>query len=487
MATATSVRDESLPGWAYPALFAAAVLVYWAPRLFRGFWVDEAGTYWMVHEGWSKVSHHLGIIPSESIIYTYMAAFFASAGSYKEVLLRLPSIAGMLLAGLIVYKLAERIAGAGSGWIAAVPFVCAGAIVESATNARPYALGVAVVLASFWNLREWVQTSSNRSFAGYCICSACIVYFHYLFGLVFAAQAIYLIAAIRMGREISLRRVAIAAAGIGAAALPLVWQFLHALRLYQDWSRPVLPTLATLASFYPLQVLIPAAAGLILYRWLYPQWWRSAALLARDDAVLLSAWMLLPPVFVFVLARTSSYMLFATRYMIYALPPFFILLAWSIEKVRKQRARFALVLGIALCAALYVPQLKMNEWRTPLRLVRDFAESDTPVMVRSGVVQSSVLDWKSGPRPDSYLFAPLAAYPIPNEIIPVPFFVDKNAGEYLQQQISQRATMHRRFCLVAEKDTDALSLISAWFKEHGYTASTHEAGGFEVVLYQAGL
>src|SRR5260370_12316226 len=88
--------------------------------------------------------------------------------------------------------------------------------------------------------------------------------------------------------------------------------------------------------------------------------------------------------------------------------------------------------------------MRMDEWRTWLGMVQDWAGSDAPVLVRSAVVQSAVLDWKSGPTPDSYLFAPLTAYPVPNEIIPVPFFVDGDAERYLEQEIQRRAAVHRQ-------------------------------------------
>ena len=113
LAPRVDAATQKIPVWLYPALFAASLAAYWAPRIFRGFWVDEAGTYWMVHEGWRSVWHQLSIVPSESIIYGYIAALFASAGDEKELLLRLPSVAAMLVSAFVVYKLSERIAGLG--------------------------------------------------------------------------------------------------------------------------------------------------------------------------------------------------------------------------------------------------------------------------------------------------------------------------------------------------------------------------------------
>lgn len=473
-----------LARWLFPALFAAVVLVYWGPRLTRGFWVDEAGMYWFVHDGWAHIWHHVSMMPSESILYSYITFFFASDGPLKEPLLRLPAVAGMLAAAFVLWKLAESIAGPGSGWPAAIMLACAGAMVDTATNARPYSIAVAVTLASFWTLREWVRTGEARWLGGYCISAAAILYLHYLFTLAFAVHAIYLLAARRAGRKFSRAHVAGAAAVVAAAAAPLGWHALHAVHTYQTWGRATPPTLATFASFYPLQVLFPAVVGLLLYRFLYREWFGAMRLPASEDTVLLTAWVSGGPVLLFALARTSSYMLFATRYLVWALPPFFILLAWCIRQVGPERARFALVTAIAASAALYLPHMRMNEWRTPVEIVRSVAGTETPVLVRSGVVQSAALDWKSEPRPDSYLFAPLTAYPLTTPIIPVPFFVDAASARYLEQQIERREPEYAQFCLMAETGSDVLDILPGWFAQRGYSKMAREAGGFTILLFR---
>jgi hypothetical protein len=257
--------------------------------------------------------------------------------------------------------------------------------------------------------------------------------------------------------------------------------------LYQSFGQALRPTLATFAAFYPVQVLLTALVGLILFRVLYPKLVQWVPLPARDDVILLGTWMLLGPILIFVLARISSYMLFATRYLIYALPPFFVLLAWGVRQLTAERARITVVFAIALSAALYVPQLRMNEWRTPLASIASVAGENTPVLLRSGVVQSAVLDWKSEPQPDSYLFAALTAYPVPNEIIPVPFFVNRDAELYLEQEIQRRAALHERFCLIAEPNSDVLDTLPRWFERQGYSAQTHEAGGFLLTVFERTL
>jgi hypothetical protein len=102
-------------------------------------------------------------------------------------------------------------------------------------------------------------------------------------------------------------------------------------------------------------------------------------------------------------------------------------------------------------------------------------------------VESSSLNLSGEPKPSSYLFAPLAAYPVPNEIIPVPFFVDEAAEQTIEGKIREREGSHRRYCLMANSGSDILALLPAWFGSHGYRSSTRELSGFTIMLFERGL
>ncbi len=482
----TDVRaaGSRVPNWMYIGLAAAAVLGYWLPRLFRGFWIDETLAYWIAHDGFAQTLRHAQACSGQSILYGYLVTLFAVDGPYKEALLRLPSVAGVLLGAWPLFKLTDRIAGSGSGFLAVVPFLCAGAIVETATDARPYALGLGVMLASFWSLREWVHAQSRQSFVVYCISSSLVIYFQYLFGMIFVVQAIYLVMARRAGRTFRWTQVLAAGVIVATAALPLVWQFLSIVHASSLWKSSSLPTLATFLAFYPIQVLCPAAVGLLLFRLLHREWFGRPRRIASDDLVLLLAWMLLGPVCMFVAGWATSTVLFSTRYLIYALPPVFILVAWAIRQVENGGARFALVLAIALNSALYVPFMRQGEWRTPLQAAQDAVDADTPLLLESGFVESARFDLRGEPKRSSYLFAPLLAYPIRNAVIPVPFFMDRAAEQNIEQAILERELRHRRFCLLAITGSDALATLPAWFKRHGYQTSARTEGSFTILVFE---
>ena len=480
-------RDPPLSKWLFRALFAGVIFAYWMPRMSRGFWIDEATTYWIDQGGWAQAwLKFKSFSAGQSILYQYVVSPFLSDGSNKEALLRVPSVAGMLLAAWLLYKLTERILGPGSGWLAVVPFASAAAIVETATSARPYALGLAVILASFWSLREWVHTGRRTRLALYCVSSALVVYFHYLFVLIFLVQTVYLVAAHRRGRSFSWSQILLACFAIAVAAVPLASQMLTLAHQAGTWKSAAKLTLGNFLSFYPSAVVIGVAIGLLLFFVLHREWFAKASALAADDAILLVTWVLLGPLLMFVLERTTSLAVFATRYLIYALPPCFILLAACIRHIHNQRAQFALSLAVVLTAALYVRDIGFNtpEWRTPLRLAQEIAASGTPILLRSPHADGVGFDWKTEPNPAHHYFAQLAPYPVRNEIIPVPFFMDDASERYLEREIERRAPTHRRFCLIADKGSDALASLPDWFRTHGYTVETRDAAGIEILSFQ---
>ena len=482
-----AAADPPVPAWLFPALFAGAILAYWMSRISRGFWIDEATAYWIDQGGLAKAWSKLETFPfGQSLLYQYVVSPFLSDGAHKEALLRVPSVAGVLLAAWLLYKLTERIVGPGSGWLAVVPFACTGAIVETATNARPYALGLAVILASFWSLREWVHTGKRSWLALYCASSALVVYFHYLFVLIFLVQTVYLIAAHSSGRLFSWARILAVAFAIVVAAVPLAKQMLTLVGQADKWTSAVRPTAGTFLSLFPWQVAITVTIGLFLCFVLHRDWFANVFALSADDLILLVAWVLLGPLVMFVAQRTTSLAVFTTRYLIYVFPPCFILLAWCIRQMRNRRAQFALALAVVLNAALYVRDVGANtpEWRTPLRVAQRIAGGGTPILLRSPHADGVGFDWKTEPNPAHHYFAQLGPYPVRNEIIPVPFFVDAAAERYLEQEIERRMAAQRRFCLIANKGSDVLATLPAWFRTHGFAVDTRDCAGIEVLSFQ---
>jgi hypothetical protein len=52
------------------ALCAIAFLLAWLPRLYWGFWTDEAGTFWMVCKGWREALNRKNAMAQSARIRT---------------------------------------------------------------------------------------------------------------------------------------------------------------------------------------------------------------------------------------------------------------------------------------------------------------------------------------------------------------------------------------------------------------------------------
>jgi 4-amino-4-deoxy-L-arabinose transferase-like glycosyltransferase len=62
--------------------------------------------------------------PGQSVLYSVVESFFClKGGAFRELVLRLPTLGGMLVAAYLLYRLAEEAIGNGAGIITVVLFV----------------------------------------------------------------------------------------------------------------------------------------------------------------------------------------------------------------------------------------------------------------------------------------------------------------------------------------------------------------------------
>src|SRR5436853_5984735 len=57
-------------------LFSVLLVLVWGPRMFRSFWIDEAGTFWMAHEGFLSAIHKTWNWPGQPVLYSGIASLF---------------------------------------------------------------------------------------------------------------------------------------------------------------------------------------------------------------------------------------------------------------------------------------------------------------------------------------------------------------------------------------------------------------------------
>ena len=117
-------------------------------------------------------------------------------------------------------------------------------------------------------------------------------------------------------------------------------------------------------------------------------------------------------------------------------------------------------------------------------VARDAPIKFTILKVRNESGRSRRLSATGYPKVSSYLFAPLAAYPVRNLVIPVPYTLTPDSERLVTEQVEQQALHHRRFGLLAVDGTNVEEVLGSWFKEKGYRSTVQRVSGFTLVTFE---
>ncbi|MCX6626780.1 MAG: glycosyltransferase family 39 protein, partial [Candidatus Solibacter sp.] len=91
------------------ALLAIAVIVLWVVPVRSSFWLDETGTFWIIKDGLANLVARSAYWSGQSPLY-YLTAWAALiAGGRAEWVMRLPSLAALMVAAWLFYRLAQRL------------------------------------------------------------------------------------------------------------------------------------------------------------------------------------------------------------------------------------------------------------------------------------------------------------------------------------------------------------------------------------------
>jgi 4-amino-4-deoxy-L-arabinose transferase-like glycosyltransferase len=366
----------------------------------------------------------------------YLTAWLALvAGGRHEWVLRLPSLIALIIAAWLLYRLAERLLDQASARLAVLAFACSGAVAFAASDARPYALGLCLLIASAWLLVRWLDTGGARYAAGAMVLSALTIYAHYLFGPVLVVLAFY--AVWRALHEGTVRIWKLAAVGIGAGVLmlPLVAQLRHFFQDRAVHSFGGTPQLSQLfASIAPPVLAGSLTVGLLLALVFRPEQERGPV--PRRDSVFLAAgWALGPPLLVFAISVLSPSKLFVPRYYISCIPGQCLLAGWlarSLAGGPGQRI-VATVLVVSSIFSFGSAYHSDEDWSGAMRRIGAESNGNLPVLVASGFVEATDPKALEDPRLRDVLFAPLEMYPLGGKLIRLPYRLDEESAEYVER------------------------------------------------------
>jgi len=471
------------------AVVAVLFAVEWGVLLSRSLFWDEAGTFWMAHEGIIRAVQKTMHWPGQSLLYAAIASVFCFDGTpLRDFLLRVPSLIGVFGTAYFLYRIAEERIAKQAGMVATILFLFHPGVTVVGPQARPYALAMAAVAASVWALGKWEKSRSRTHLAYYLCAITLIIYLHYFFAAVLLVHALYLAYVFFVeGRRERAAEVIGAAILAVILALPLFTHF--QLLLHEGRTLPFGPPpgLQSLSDFLAPSVLI---AGLLvsgcLLLFVPAAASREQNPLDRAFWTMLMALWLAGPVLFWAVSRATPMRVFLPRYLAFTYPGQVLLLAWlGCRLFGAARARIWALAGVLILAAN--PLLAIHARRNPeellplIRLIR--AEPNAPVFFPTELPESQYYDWRAGNRPDSYLFAPLVAYPIQNPLLPLPRYATDEVKAYVNQVLDSQLAGSREVLFVDMYDEWGRWILDR-MRRGGFRAEIRPAGNFNLFVFQ---
>ncbi len=204
----------------FAILLALVVVDLWVVPLRSSFWLDETATFWIIKDGLRNLVARSFDWAGQSPLYYLVDWVAFTVGGQHEWVLRLPSILALAVALWLFYKLAARLFDSAAAQFAVLAFACFEPVAFAASDARPYALALCLLIGSAWTLMEWLDTGRNRYAAGYVLLTALVIYAHCLFAPVLPVLGAYAISRVSTEGKIRIWKLPAAWAASGILVLP---------------------------------------------------------------------------------------------------------------------------------------------------------------------------------------------------------------------------------------------------------------------------
>ena len=466
-------------------LASLAALRLWILPLRSSLWLDETVTYWSVCKGLRTAIARSQFPPGQQFVYTMIAALAIRIGGPSEVALRLPSLIATVLTAWLLFQLGKALFDRETGILAVLVFTSLHVVArEAAVNARPYAIGLLLVVAAMLQLVRWLLSGRLRNMVAFVVLSAAIPYLHYLFVVVYLVFLIYSFSVSWLGEvRVPWKQLVAARVLILLLILPLLWNAVHARRVSAESSFASTPDASKLFSSFLTPVLgASLLAGLLISVFACSRCTANFAGVSRSAWMLLVGWLTVPIVVLYLVARFTPFETFVPRYFLTAVPALALLIGWIVRSLDPARARIVVATAITVVSlatfrgSLLHPSASIQgeDWRSAAALVRAAGISETtPVLIRVGLIDTAKVRWDLNLDHDSPLLSPISKYPIPGRIVLLPFRLDPDGVDYMQEVYSRVLSPVDTFVLVA-RNSDGESMIPwlrGWFLGQGFTAS----------------
>jgi len=478
-----SPPDADEPPWVRRiaiALIGVTIVVGWGPRLFWGLGLDETFSVWQVDSGLGAIARDKLGNPGQSVLFAYIEAlFYFPSSRHMEVWLRVPSLMGALLSCVLVHRLAALLVARRVALVAVIALVGSPQMIIYSTQARPYALAVAACLAALWGLLRFLD--GGRRLHGLCfaVSMAAAIHLHFMFVL-FAIVPAFLVLR-RVQREPGRAwRGLLGWCGLTVLLVLPLAPMARTLSRRTDLAFQPMPGFAQLgAACLPVVILTSLIAFLVLFvrdrRNALAGLQGSSVRPVRELAIL---WLLAPPLALFVGSYVFGQSMLIERYCLHTVAAEALLVATLFRAFSPRVAKLALLAGsVPLAAYQGIQAWSLRDsptgWRRPLQTI---AATDpgaaAAVFLQAGHPMSNGMDWEHALPARSFLYSPIAAYPVPNRVYPLPYDADEKMRAYVRRLADTELRAAPTIFLVGVIQHPTNEWIRMFFESRGY-ASTY--------------
>jgi len=357
-------------------LLLGIVILAIALRLYgftsEGIWIDEAVSVY--HAGQGAV-HVLGFVDTNPPLHLLVLQPFTYFG-LDSFWIRMPFLICGVLSVLLIYLVGKELFNRRVGLYSSLILALSSYHIYYSQEARPYALLAFLSLASFYFFITYLKSPTKRNGLGYLITTSLAVYTHYFGAFLFIAQNVYLLLSKERPRKwLSLQGILIVSyipAGFlvfrALESFTVFWlssEFLTDMLFLPDIfsGNPFLAVIYVLLSLY----------GIFILR-------RN-----RKALPLLLVWILLP---ILIPLGISLYkIVLLPRYVMYISFPFFILAAFTLDKLKKNLRVLVLLLVVVLSfTAVYTQAARVDkeDWREVSFYVNSLPHLYTNTIIEPG-------------------------------------------------------------------------------------------------------
>ena len=477
------IRERRVAFWLLAALLG--VTVY--PELSSSLWADEAGTWWIVKDGLRDAGSRALWWSATSPLYYAVIWVVVQVFGLSEVALRMPSVVFSVGTAVILYKLGQRWLDAEGAALSVVFFFCLPTVQFTVIDARPYALGLLLLVGAWLAMMRWLEHDRWWDGAAFILCAAGVAWAHYTLALGLLPLGWY-------GGRLGWRRAVGVAMGLSILLAPLGAQILETLGRREElvFGSPPGP-LTFIFTLVPVHVLALVLLGALVAtacsRGLGNDF---KAHEAKQSLMPLVLWAAVPPTLLLVLSQMGVMTLFAPRYLLSKEAGIALLAAWVIRgltwvRVREVTAVAAVVLVVPWNAS-FAPRHTDAKWRESSEWVNGEvrAHPHTQVVVVSTFVESLQPKLLNDPAYREILMAPQTVYPVGGEPVLLPWVPNEEAVGKLRKQVVPVAERTGRMVVVGPVGTMYLERLAESLEGTGLWLTDERQFGNAVVglLYE---